>query len=159
MTRDTSPPDIYALFSRCITYLDTIIRETTHQSSDFKKDFPPEVDIQDIRQDFNNWGIRYGANRSISSTLSLDYKFRKQDYTRSTIESQLGHLVEDLEGRKLSCRVIVTALTGCAVQKLCRGDTYQGEANVVFLRVENVVNELIRFLGHLPKDLWLQPDR
>jgi hypothetical protein len=50
-------------------------------------------------------------------------------------------------------------LTLGVVQKLYRGEIYQGEAKVVFDRVENVVNELIRFLGHLPKELWLEEDR
>ena len=103
MTRDTYSPDIYTLFSQCITHIDTILRDINYQSASFKRDFPLEDDVRDIRQDFNQWGIRYGADRSVSSTLSLDYKFRKQDYTRSTIQSQLGHLAEDLEGRKLSC--------------------------------------------------------
>lgn len=103
MTRDTLSPDIYTLFSQCITHIDTILRDISYQSASFKANFPLEDDIRDIRQDFNQWGIRYGANRSIHSTLSLDYKFRKQDYTRSTIQSQLGHMAEDLEGRKLSC--------------------------------------------------------
>jgi hypothetical protein len=100
MTRDTDSPDIFTLFSKCIVYFDTLIRESKHPSYNLK-DFPSEEDIRDIRQDLNQWGIRFGANRSVSSTLSLDYKFRKQDYSRSTIRSQLGHLVEDLEGREL----------------------------------------------------------
>lgn len=103
MTRDTHSPDIYTLFSQCITHIDTILRDISYQPASFKRDFPLEDDIRDIRQGFNQWGIRYGADRSVSSTLSLDYKFLKQDYTRSTIQSQLGHLAEDLEGRKLSC--------------------------------------------------------
>lgn len=103
MTRDTHSPDIYTLFSQCITHIDTILRDISYQSASFKANFPLEDDIRDIRQDFNQWGIRYGADRNMHSTLSLDYKFRKQDYTRSTIQSQLGHMAEDLEGRKLSC--------------------------------------------------------
>ncbi|KAH7193263.1 uncharacterized protein B0J16DRAFT_316926 [Fusarium flagelliforme] len=143
MTRDTYSPDIYTLFSQCITHIDTILRDINYQSASFKRDFPLEDDVRDIRQDFNQWGIRYGADRSVSSTLSLDYKFRKQDYTRSTIQSQLGHLAEDLEG----------------LEKLCKGESYQGDAKVMFSRVESVVNELIRFLGYLPKELWLDQDK
>lgn len=103
MTRGTHSPDIYTLFSQCITHIDTILRHENYQPASFKRDFPLEDDIRDIRQDFKQWGIRYGADRMVSSTLSLDYKFRKQDYTRSTIQSQLGHLSEDLEGRKSIC--------------------------------------------------------
>lgn len=50
-------------------------------------------------------------------------------------------------------------LTLSVVQKLYKGESYQGEAKVVFGRVESVVNELIRFLGHLPKELWLELER
>ena len=103
MTRDTHSPDIYTLFSQCITHIDTILLYISYQPASFKANFPLKDDIRDIRQDLNQWGIRYGADRSVFSTLSLDYKFRKQDYTRSTIQSQLGNLAEDLEGRKLSC--------------------------------------------------------
>ncbi|CEI66681.1 hypothetical protein FVEN_g10124 [Fusarium venenatum] len=142
MARDTDSPDIFTSFSKCIVYLDILVRETKHPAYNLK-DSPPEQDIRDIRQDLNQWGVAYGANRSISSTLSLDYKFQKYDYTRSTILSQLGHLVEDLEG----------------LQKLYKGESYQGQLRVIFGRVESVVNELIRFLGHLPKELWLELDR
>jgi hypothetical protein len=41
------------------------------------------------------------------------------------------------------------------VQKLCRGETKQGEAKVIFGRVEGVVSELKHFMGNLPKELWL----
>ncbi|CAF3456310.1 hypothetical protein SNK04_003197 [Fusarium graminearum] len=142
MTRDTDSPDIVTLLSKCIVYLDALIRETKDPAYNLK-DFPSEQEVRDVRQELNQWAITYGANRSISSTLSLDYKFRKHDYTRSTLQSQLGHLVEDLEG----------------LQKLYKGESYQGEAKVVFGRVESVVNELIRFLGHLPKELWLELER
>jgi DNA anti-recombination protein RmuC len=50
-------------------------------------------------------------------------------------------------------------LTLGTVQKLYKGESYQGEAKVIFGRVESVVNELIRFMGHLPKELWLEQDR
>lgn len=45
------------------------------------------------------------------------------------------------------------------VEKLCKGESYQGDAKVMFSRVESVVNELIRFLGYLPKELWLEQDK
>ena len=47
----------------------------------------------------------------------------------------------------------------CVVEKLCKGESYQADAKVMFSRVEIVVNELIRFLGYLPKELWLEQDK
>jgi hypothetical protein len=42
---------------------------------------------------------------------------------------------------------------------MCDGENLRGDARYIFGRVENVVAELIRFLGHLPKELWLEPEK
>ncbi|KAH7164198.1 hypothetical protein DER46DRAFT_684201 [Fusarium sp. MPI-SDFR-AT-0072] len=143
MTLDTNTPDIYTLFSECIAHFDAVESGIRHQPAKVKQSLPSREDISKTRQDFYRWGVRYGATRHPTYTISLDYKFRDQDYTRSTILSQLGHLVEDLE----------------SFQKICDGASLRGGARYIFGRVENVVAELIRFLGHLPKELWLEPEK
>ncbi|KAM0343005.1 hypothetical protein ACHAPU_009035 [Fusarium lateritium] len=139
MIHDTNSSDICTLFFKCVAYFDTINREIKHQFDNVKQSLHSEVDIWNCYQAFYQWGVGYGANLDPSSTISLDYKFRAQDYTQSMVQSQLGHLLEDLEG----------------VQKLCRGESTQGEFKVVFGKIESVVAELSRFMGHLPKELWL----
>lgn len=97
MTLDTNPPDIYTLFSECIAHFDAVDSGIRHQPAKVKQSLPSREDISKARQDFYRWGISYGANRHPTYTISLDCKFRNQAYTRSTILSQLRHLLEDLE--------------------------------------------------------------
>ncbi|KAM0210478.1 hypothetical protein ACHAPQ_002658 [Fusarium lateritium] len=139
MAPDSNTSSIYTLFSKCISHFDTLIHEIKHQSDKIKQSFPPEAAISSCRQDFYKWGKSYGANLDPACTISLDYKLRNQEYTRPTVQSHLGHLLEDLEG----------------LLKLCRGETKQGEAKVIFGKVEGVVSELKQFMGHLSKELWL----
>ncbi|EGU76551.1 hypothetical protein FOXB_12925 [Fusarium oxysporum f. sp. conglutinans Fo5176] len=82
MALDTNTPDIYNLFSEFLAFARRCLK---------------------ARQDFYRWGIGNGANRHPTSTISLDYKLRSQDYTRSTILPQLGHLAEDLESFQKIC--------------------------------------------------------
>jgi hypothetical protein len=100
MAPDTDTPNIYTLFSKCISHFDALIHEAKHQSDTLRQSFPPEAAISSSRQEFYQWGKSYGANLDPASTISLDYKFLNQEYTRTTVQSHLGHLLEDLEGRK-----------------------------------------------------------
>ncbi|KAH6968866.1 hypothetical protein HG530_006163 [Fusarium avenaceum] len=143
MASSTDTPNIYTLFSKCTSTFDALINEAKHQSNKLKQSFPSEAAISSSRQDFCQWGKSYGANLGPASTISLDYKFRNKEYTRTTVQSHLGHLLDDLEG----------------LQKLYTGETKQGDATVIFVRVESVVSELKRFMGHLPKELWLDLKR
>ncbi|WZH43401.1 hypothetical protein QYS62_004405 [Fusarium acuminatum] len=143
MTSSTDTPNIYTLFSKCISHFDAIIHEAKRPSNKLKQSFPLEADVSSSRQEFYHWGKSYGANLDPTSTISLDYKFRNKEYTRNTVQSHLGHLLDDLEG----------------LQKFFRGETKQGDATVIFGKVESVVSELKRFMGHLPKELWLDLKR
>jgi hypothetical protein len=100
MAPDADTPCIYTLFSKCISHLDVLIHEVKHQSDTLKQSFPPEAAISGSRQAFYQWGKSFGANLDPASTISLDYKFRNHEYTRTMVQSHLGHLLEDLEGRK-----------------------------------------------------------
>ncbi|KAF4954302.1 hypothetical protein FSARC_12166 [Fusarium sarcochroum] len=143
MTRDTNSTGICTLFFKCIMSFDTLVREMRNRRNNLKDNFPLEADIWACRQEFQQWAIRYGANLDPSSMISPDYKFRNHDYTRSTIVTQLGHLFDDLKG----------------LQELRKGQKDGSDAKAIFNRVKSVVAELIRFLGHLPKELWLEPEK
>jgi hypothetical protein len=100
MASSTDTPNIYTLFSKCISHFDAIIHEAKRPSNKLKQSFPLEADVSSSRQEFYHWGKSYGANLDPTSTISLDYKFRNKEYTRNTVQSHLGHLLDDLEGRK-----------------------------------------------------------
>ncbi|KAF4979808.1 hypothetical protein FDECE_17999 [Fusarium decemcellulare] len=130
---------IHVLADKCSTAFDSILSQIRLRSS--KDAAVQEAEIRDKQQQFRNWTYSYGASRTCSSTLSLDYKFRHRDYPRATIQSELGHLLEDLEG----------------LDKMCKsGEGQEGKSFVN--RITGILDELDRFLNHLPKELWLEPD-
>ncbi|KAJ4260527.1 hypothetical protein NW762_007268 [Fusarium torreyae] len=143
MCRDTNSSNIYTISSKCTTSFGTIVRETSNLRNDLKRSFPLEADISACRQEFQQWAMSFGANLSPSSMISLDYKFRNQDYTRSEVLTKLGHLLDDLE----------------RLQREYEEQKAGGDAKVIFNKVESDVAELKRFLGHLPKELWLEPEK
>ncbi|KAM0561448.1 hypothetical protein ACHAPJ_003329 [Fusarium lateritium] len=121
---------------------DTLVHETRNLRNDLKGSLPLKADISTCRQEFQQWAMSFGANLSPSSMISLDYKFRNQDYTRSEVLSRLGHLLDDLE----------------RLQELDKEQKAGGDAKVIFNKAKSDVAELKRFLGHLPKELWLEPE-
>ncbi|KAJ3532866.1 hypothetical protein NM208_g8245 [Fusarium decemcellulare] len=130
---------IHVLADKCNTAFDSILGQIRLRSS--KDAAFQEAEIRDKQQQFRSWAYSYGTSRTCSSTLSLDYKFRHRDYPRATIQSELGHLLEDLEG----------------LDKMCKsGEGQEGKSFVN--RITGILDELDRFLNRLPKELWLEPD-
>lgn len=93
------PDHIHVLVYKCFAAFDRLLGTMRQQGCAVVERFPEESQIRARRYEFSRWSERFGANLVCSSTISLDYKFRNHDYPRSTIVSQLGHLLADIEGR------------------------------------------------------------